>query len=301
MTNSVPGGETASIWYNTFEVPTYPALTRDASADVCVIGAGMAGLSTAYMLAEAGQKVVLIDDGPIGGGESGRTTAHLTNAMDDRIYVLEHVHGSDGARRIVESHGAAIDRIAQIVRTERIECDFARVDGFLFLDPKDSPDILDTELAAAQRCGLQTISKLSRVPNVELNLGPCLRFANQGQFHILKYLTGLAAALVRAGGRIYCDTKSESIEGGETCTVKTESGHTISAKAVCVCTNGSISDMTTTHLKQAPYRTYAIAAVVPYGSVAPALMWDTGDPYHYVRTQRLTAPSVNELTDDRQY
>src|SRR5947209_3970101 len=121
--NAYPGGNTASVWYGTFDVPTFPPLAADARADVCVIGAGIAGLSTAYMLTKAGRKVIVVDDGPIGGGESGRTTAHLTNAMDDRIYVLEHVHGEDGARRIVESHGQAVDQIERIVRAEKIDCD----------------------------------------------------------------------------------------------------------------------------------------------------------------------------------
>jgi len=296
MPNSVPGGETSSIWYNTFEVPTYAALNQNARTDVCVVGAGICGLSTAYMLAKSGAKVVVIDDGPIGGGESGRTTAHLTDAIDDRIYVLEHVHGPDGARKIVASHREAIRRIEEIVRIENIDCDFERVDGYLFLRPGEDATVLDDELGAAHRAGLTQVSKLSRVPGVDADLGHCLRFPNQGQFHILKYLTGLASAIDRLGGRIFCDTKSESIEGGGTCTVTTSDGHTISANAVCVCTNGSITDMKTTHSKQAPYRTYVIGAVVPRGSVRHALWWDTGSPYHYVRLQRLDEPVPGALS-----
>jgi glycine/D-amino acid oxidase-like deaminating enzyme len=301
MPNSVPGGETSSIWYDTFETPTYPALARDAKADVCVVGAGIAGLSTAYMLSKSGAKVIVIDDGPIGGGESGRTTAHLTDAIDDRIYVLEHIHGPDGARKVVASHREAIRCIEEIVRTENIDCDFERVDGYLFLGPGETETVLDDELAAAHRVGLSDVSKLTRLPGVDADLGPCLRFPNQGQFHILRYLSGLAAAVVRLGGRIYCDTKSESIDGGEICKVKTSEGHTISAKAVCVCTNGSITDMKTTHSKQAPYRTYVIGAVVPRGAVKHALWWDTGSPYHYVRLQRLDEPAPDALAGDGAY
>src|SRR5437762_234430 len=129
--NPHPGGATTSIWQGTFEVPNYPKLERSGSTDICVVGAGIAGLSVAYHLARKGKKVVVMDDGPIGGGESGRTTAHLVDAMDDRIYWLEHVHGEEGARLIVESHGAAINRIQQIVQLEGIRCDFERLDGYL--------------------------------------------------------------------------------------------------------------------------------------------------------------------------
>src|SRR4051812_32611935 len=288
--NTNPSGDTTSVWMGTFDVPNFPALTADARTEVCVIGAGIAGLSTAYLLTKAGKKVVVIDDGPVGGGESGRTTAHLSNAMDDRIYVLEHVHGEEGARRIVQSHGAAIDRIEQIVQSEGIDCDFTRVDGYLFLGGTDSLQVLDEELAAATRAGIAGVSRLGRVPDLDYDLGPCLRFPNQGQFHVLKYLAGVSAAIVRAGGRIYCDTKVDSVEGGSPCTVKTESKHTITADAVCVCTNASISDMVKTHAMQAPYRTFVIAAVVPRGSVPRALYWDTPDPYHYIRTQPLNEP-----------
>jgi glycine/D-amino acid oxidase-like deaminating enzyme/nitrite reductase/ring-hydroxylating ferredoxin subunit len=285
--NAYPGGNTASIWYGTFVVPTFPSLGGNAKADVCVIGAGIAGLSTAYFLAKAGKKVVVVDDGSIGGGESGRTTAHLSNAMDDGISVLEHVHGNEGARLVVQSHGAAIDRIERIVNDEKIDCDFQRLDGFLFLGEKDSESTLDEELAAAHRVGLTGVARLNHVPNVEYNLGPCLRFPNQGQFHVLKYLAGLANAIVLAGGRIYNDTHVASVEGGSPCVVETSKHHKITADAVCVCTNSPITDMAKTHVKQAPYRTFAIAMVVPRGSVPPGLYWDTADPYHYVRLQRL--------------
>ena len=299
--NIFPGGDTASIWYGTFEVPTFPALGRDARAEVCVVGAGIAGLSTAYMLTKAGKKVIVVDDGTIGGGESGRTTAHLTNAMDDRIYLLEHVHGDEGARLIVQSHGAAIDQIEQIVRAEEIDCDFERVEGFLFLGDGDSEQVLDSELAAAHRVGWTTVSRLDRIPHVEFNLGPCLRFPNQGQFHLLKYLDGLARAIVRDGGRIHCDTKVSGVEGGSPCKVETERGYTITADAVCVCTNASIADMFKTHMKQAPYRTFVIAAVIARDSVPHALYWDTPHPYHYVRVQRLDAPVPGATTGDARY
>jgi glycine/D-amino acid oxidase-like deaminating enzyme/nitrite reductase/ring-hydroxylating ferredoxin subunit len=299
--NTNPGGETASVWVGTFTVPTYPSLGGNARTDVCVIGAGIAGLSTAYMLAKAGKKVVVVDDGPIGGGESGRTTAHLANAMDDRIYVLEHIHGDDGARKIVESHGAAIDLIEKIVREEQIDCDFERLDGYLFLGGGDSEEVLDQELAAARRAGIAGVEKLPSIPNVQFSSGPCLRFPNQGQFHILKYLAGLASAIVRMGGRIYCDTHVSGVEGGSPCKIETESSHTITADAVCVCTNSSITDMFVTHLKQTPYRTCVIAAVVPRGSVPTALYWDTPDPYHYIRVQHLDEPAPGALTGDTLY
>src|SRR5256714_3419205 len=157
--NAYPSGNTASIWMGTFETPDFKPLPRDLTTDVCVVGAGIAGLSTAYHLMKAGKKVAVLDDGPIGGGESGRTTAHLTWAMDDRIYNLESVHGAENTRLIVESHMAAVNRIEEIVRLENIDCDFRRVDGYLFLGPGDKLEDLEKELIAAHRAGASDVTK----------------------------------------------------------------------------------------------------------------------------------------------
>ena len=91
-------GRTPSLWVATETVPPFPVLSGNIQADVCVVGAGMAGLSTAYLLAREGQSVVVLDDRPVGGGETGRTTAHLANAIDDRYFQIERLHGEKGAR-----------------------------------------------------------------------------------------------------------------------------------------------------------------------------------------------------------
>ena len=120
-------------------------------ADVCVVGAGIAGLTTAYLLAEDGKSVVVLDDGTIMGGESARTTAHLTTVLDTRYFELEELHGQHATRLLADSHAAAIDRIEDIIGRERIDCDFQRLDGYLVVPPGESLEILLPEMAAAQR------------------------------------------------------------------------------------------------------------------------------------------------------
>src|SRR5215210_3450773 len=128
-------GESKSFWEATAEPRSLSPLSDHLSTEVCIVGAGIAGLSVAFELARAGKKVVVLDDGAIGSGMTGRTTAHLVNALDDRYYDLEGYHGADGARLAAESHTAAIERIETIVREEGIDCDFERLDGFLFSPP----------------------------------------------------------------------------------------------------------------------------------------------------------------------
>lgn len=298
QTHPHPGGATTAIWHSTADVPGFPKLTKSDSTDVCVIGAGIAGLSTAYHLAREGKKVIVLDDGPVGGGESGRTTAHLTDAMDDRIYHLEAIHGLEGARLAVASHGAAINRIQQIVQLEGIDCDFERLDGYLLQrEPGGNVDELEREAEAAARAGLTDVALVERAPIAAFESGTALRFPGQGQLHALRYLAGLANAIVhKYGGRIHCDTHVEGVEGGDPCTVKVAGGLRITARCVCVCTNAAISDYARTHVKIAPDRTYAVAAAVPRGSVEKALYWDTGFPYHYARLQRIDSAFVDRAS-----
>ena len=281
-------GITTSLWMDTADVPTYPKLGEDLTTDVCIVGAGIAGLSTAYVLTRAGMRVVVIDDGPIGGGETGRTTAHLSNALDDRYYAIEKLFGADKTRYAAESHTAAINRIEEIVRLESIDCDFVRLDGWLFLAPGDGPDLLDRELAACHRAGLTDVERQAGAPLAAFDSGPALRFPRQAQFHPLKYLSALAKAIVRDGGRIFSGSHVKEIASGPPGRVTTDDDHTVTAREIVVCTNTPVNDWVTMHTKQAPYRTYVIAGRVPKGTVTPGLYWDTGDPYHYVRLQPAT-------------
>src|SRR5687767_14622842 len=121
-------GRTDSIWMATSPPEVMPPLTGDLTTDVCIIGAGLAGITTAYLLSLEGRRVVVLEDGAVGGGETGRTTAHLSSALDDRYHVLERLHGPEGARLAAASHAAAIDRIEAIVAAERIDCGFTRLD-----------------------------------------------------------------------------------------------------------------------------------------------------------------------------
>lgn len=282
-------GATESIWMETIDTPSFPTLARDIRADVCVIGAGISGLTTAYLLAHAGKSVVVLEAGHVGGSETGRTTAHLTAVLDERYYRIASLHGEDGARLAAESHMAAINRMEAIAALEEIDCDFERVDGFLFLAPDDEHELLEKELVAAHQAGLTDAELDEATPVGGLDTGPVLRFPRQAQFHPLKYLSGLAEAIIRDGGEIYCATKVTSIEGGEPAIVTTEGEHTVHATEIVVATNSPINDWMMMHTKQAPYRSYVIGVRIPAGTLRHQLLWDTADPYHYIRVQGTAA------------
>lgn len=276
-------GSTTSVWMATSDVPDLPSLKTDLRANVCIVGAGIAGMTTAYLLGRAGRAVVVIDDGQIGGGETGRTTAHLSNALDDRYYEIEKQHGLDGSRLAALSHTDAITLIESIASQEDIDCDLERLDGYLFLGGDSTRKELEQELEAAHRAGLVDVELVDKAPPEFWNTGPALRFPRQAQFHPLKYLNGLTRAILRDGGQIYTHVHADKIVDGEPCRITTSEGHVISADHIVVATNTPVNDWVILHTKQAAYRTYVIGARVPRGSVPRALYWDTADPYHYIR------------------
>ncbi|MBI1240208.1 FAD-dependent oxidoreductase [Umezakia ovalisporum] len=280
-------GKTISIWMTTAEIPHQPMLEENIHTDVCVVGAGMAGMSTAYMLSCEGKSVVVLDDGPIAGGQTCRTTAHLSNVLYHRYYELEDIHGQKRTKEIAQSHRKAIDTIQAIAAREQINCDLERLNGYLFPPDLESLDEMQRELAAAHRAGLTDVELVKQAPIDGFDTGMCLRFPHQGQFDPLKYIAGLAEAIQRRGGRIYTGTHVEKIAGGVTGRVETSNGQVVTANAVVVATNSPITNLATIHFKQAAYITFVIGAKVPRGFITKALYWDTLDPYHYLRLQSI--------------
>lgn len=271
------------VWSATRSVPAQPLPPLDAAqrVDVCIVGAGIAGLSTAMSLIERGRSVLVLDREGVAAGESMRTSAHLASALDDRYSELEHWFGEGGARIAATSHAAAIDLVERWCSELAIDCGFRRVPGYLFLDPASTIDVLTDERDAARSAGLDVEFLSSGAPGLG-RCGPALRFGDQARFHPLDYLHGLAAGVVAKGGRIM-QAEVATIEGGDAPRVRTSTGIEVRADAIVVATNVPFHHRVVMHTKQAAYRTYVIAAAVPKGSVEDALYWDTGDPYHYLR------------------
>lgn len=282
----ITSGKNISYWTDTITSGIQNPLKGNLETDVVIVGGGIAGLSVAYCLIQSGKKVVLIEDGFIGSGETGRTTAHFVTALDDRYYNLEKIFGEEKTKLIAESHQVAIDFVEQTVKKENIDCGFERVNGYLFLHPSDKKDSLQEELKAALRAGVE-IKEVDEAPGM-LQVEKALCFMNQAQFHPLKYLQGLCKAIEKKGGKIFTGTHALNInyEG-----ITTKTGFKVKAKHVVVATNSPVNNKYTMFSKQYAYRTYVIGALVKKDLLPKALWWDTGDfesnykfpPYHYLR------------------
>lgn len=239
-------GANLSLWEATAAADALNPLRENIETDVCIVGAGIAGLSVAYTLARGGRGVVVIDDGVIGRGMTARTTAHLVNALDDRYYDLEKYAGEDGAQLAAQSHSAAIDRVEEIVKAEKIDCDFERLDGYLFEPPNESLKNLEKEFEACGRCGLN-VEWVKRAPIADFDTHRAIRFPRQAQFHPLKYLRGLATAIARDGGRIFTGTKVQEAVGGDDGKVTTADNFAVRASAIVIATNTPINDRYVIH------------------------------------------------------
>ncbi|MCC2679136.1 MAG: FAD-dependent oxidoreductase [Pseudobdellovibrio sp.] len=285
--------ENSPVWLETDAMPKFFPLSGDVYADVCVVGGGIAGLTTAYLLMKEGKKVCVVEAMEIGGGQSCRTTAQFCTALDDRYFELEKLHGEAGSKLAAESHRAAIEQVEKIVRAENIECEMRRVDGFLFAQGDSRSDVLQKEHKALLNAGITNVEMLTQIPGLPFDSGPCIRFGDQLELHPVKYMAGLAKAIIDGGGLIFNKTHVNQVQGGNAAFVKTDSGYFINCESVVVATNSPVNDLFAIHTKQAPYRTYVIGCQIPKGSIPAAFYWDTLDPYHYIRIEQ----SPNDVHD----
>ena len=298
---------TLSPWTREIDQALGHSLDSDIECDICVVGAGIGGLTTAYLLQKnliigphnhlhkdeqaAVKKVCVVEAFAVGSGQTGRTTAQFSTALDDRYFEIEKYHGLDGARLAAESHLAAIDIAHEIIRNEQIDCDSAVVDGYLFRAPDSPADVLLRERDACHRAGLKDVRWIQKPTGDTFlkNENEVLCFPGQLQLDPLRYINGIAQAFEASCGRIFTNSPVEKLSGGSGDTrdrdalVMTKSGHKIRCSSIVVATNSPINDIFAIHTKQAPYRSYVIAIRVPIRSVPKALYWDTLEAYHYVR------------------
>jgi glycine/D-amino acid oxidase-like deaminating enzyme/nitrite reductase/ring-hydroxylating ferredoxin subunit len=197
---------------------------------------------------------------------------------------VQKIKGEGQSKLFYESQAAAVDRIEEIQKNEEIDCDFRRLDGYLFQGDGMPSDPVDGELDAVRAVGAP-VERLIGVPLRGCDDRHALRYPRQATFHPLKYLAGIAEACLKRKVLFFADTPVlEVIEENGAVTVKTARG-TVRAGYAVVATNSSIVDRVALHSKTAPYRTYVICFAIDRGALPDALYWDTEEPYHYVRLQ----------------
>ncbi|CAN5608044.1 FAD-dependent oxidoreductase [soil metagenome] len=281
---------TQSHWNGTKRLPHFPKLESDLKVDVVVIGGGITGITTAYLLKKAGKSVALIERDRFAKADTGHTTAHLTYVTDVRLQSLVKDFGRDHAQAFWDAGRAAIDQIAELIKTESIDCDFGWVPGYLHepIDLDDAKEVkgLEEDARLATELGFEC-TFTDKAPLVGK---PAVRFADQAKFHPIKYLSSLLETIPGKGSHIYEESEAEEILDSPL-SVKVN-GHTITCGYVIIATHVPLQGKTGTlsaglfQSKLFPYSSYAIGARLKKGTAQEASYWDTADPYNYLRIDR---------------
>jgi glycine/D-amino acid oxidase-like deaminating enzyme/nitrite reductase/ring-hydroxylating ferredoxin subunit len=275
---------TGSYWEDSASVSRYPRLDRDLTVDVVVIGAGITGLTAAYLLKKSGCTVAVIDRARAGGVDSTLTTAHVTCVTDEDLSALVRHFGRDHAWAAWDAGLAAIEQIDRIVRQEDIECEWTWVDGYKHAcDATRDADALRREAALADELGFEA-RYLDAVPYFGV---PGVEYGGQAKFHPRKYLAALATLVDGGGSHVFEHTESEEVT--EDPLAVGANSHTISCGYVVIATHTPLMGKTNVatalglQTKLYLYTSYAIGGRLPKGTVPEACFWDTADPYHYLR------------------
>lgn len=294
-------GETDSVWVHTEPYtnrPHFPKLSQDLQTDVCVIGSGIAGVSISYELVKRGFKVVMIEAREVLSGETGRTSGHLSNALDAGYIEIEKKHGSSGAKAAADSHSWALRYVGDVSKQLGIECEYRQLPGYQISQSPKGEKGHDEEVKEMK----EEVKKVSELGiKATFQEGYAIKgwdgkvdqrdaaiFPEQATFHPTKYVIGILKWLAdQPNFSCYTRTRMMSVEEKGLLTTKevqvgTMDGHTITCKDAVEATCVPLQKLSIVAQMEF-FRTYCIAIRVPKGSIEDCLIDDEADPYHYVR------------------
>jgi len=280
---------TTPYWSDSASFPTFPKLERDLAADVVVVGGGITGLTSAYLLAREGRSVVLLERARCAQIDTGHTSAHLTMVTDTRLTELVDAFGRDHAQAVWDAGRAAIAQIDEIACEHEIDCGFEWIDGYLHAPAGHASDADAHSFEAESRLACELGFDATFMATVPIVGGPGIRFHEQARMHPRKYLAGVARAITAAGGTLAEHSEAEEFRA-DRLAVKAN-GHWVRCRDIVIATNNPLVGIASTtsaslfQTKLALYTSYVIAGRVPRGLVPDALFWDTADPYQFVRLE----------------
>src|SRR5688572_1116850 len=279
--------DTTPYWSISASFPTQPRLDHNVTADVVVVGGGITGLTAAFLLAETGKTVVLLERARCATVDTGHTTAHATMVTDTRLGELASRFGHSHAQAIWDAGLAAIAEIDHLVRKNDLDAKFEWIDGYLHLAAGDAKASAIEELRRDAELARQFGFDAEFVDAVPLLGLAGIRFAGQVRLHPRSYLAGLTRAANHKRLRIFEHTAAEEF-CEEPLSIRAN-GHTVSCADIVIATHnplvgiGNTVAATFSQTKLALYTSYVVAGRVAKGRVPDASWWDTADPYSYLR------------------
>ena len=275
----------ASLWLDTVEHATRPALGQDVQADVCVVGAGITGLSAALELARGGRSVVVLEGRFVGAGASGYNTAKLSSLHGLTYAKLESSLGEDAARSYGQANQRGLERAFELAGELGVDCDLRRKPNLTYSESPDDREQIEAEVAAARRAGLP--ASLVEETDLPFGVAAAVRFADQAEFHPVKFLHGLVRGLEASGARVYEGTFAEGVDAGSPCRVRTDGGRVVTASSVVVATHLPFLDRGLYFARCHPERSYVVAAPYDRPAATEGMYLSTESPAHSIRTHDL--------------
>ena len=248
-----------SVWIATTEEPGFGSLDAPVEVDVAVLGAGIAGLTTALLLKNAGLRVAVVEMDGVCRATTGHTTAKVS-AQHGLIYdTLSSKFGQDGARGYAEANVAAVDLVEALVREHGIECEWERRPAYAYTEQESQVSQIEKEVDAAREAGLP--ASYTEETDLPWPVKAAVRFDEQAQFHPRRYCLALARLVEGDGSRVYERTRALDVDDGSPCVVKTER-HELRAAYVVLATHLPFLDRGAFFAKCHPEREYVLGVAL---------------------------------------
>jgi glycine/D-amino acid oxidase-like deaminating enzyme/nitrite reductase/ring-hydroxylating ferredoxin subunit len=281
-------GKIESFWIENTPDTNYPTLKEGLSVDVAILGAGIAGITSALLLKKAGLSVAIIEAEEVIKDVTANTTAKITSAHNIIYKELLSEYGKNKASIYADANQSAINQIESIINEYNISCDFRRLPCYIYTENRDSLEIIKEEADAAKKVGLP-VSYEESIPLNLFSVEGAIKYENQAEFHPRKYLLSLIKEIEGDNCHIFENTRALDIKEGEINEVITDKG-SIQAKNVIVATHFPIYDPGHLFAKMYPSRSYALGFYIK--EQFPDAMFIGVDP---IRTYRATPTDKGQM------
>ena len=193
-----------SLWLNENQNDKLKSLSNNIETDVCIIGAGIFGMTCGYYLSKAGLKVTIVEKDEIGHKTTGHTTAKITSQHGLFYTYLVDIYGESFAKDYLSANQDAIENIKNIINNEKINCDFERQSSFVFTTNPSEVSQIKKEVDILNSLGFP--ANFVTKTGLPFEIAGAVQFQNQAQFNPIKYLNGLANSITKNHGEIYTST-----------------------------------------------------------------------------------------------
>lgn len=267
---------TTSIWKAKASNPEFPGLEQDIEVDVAIVGGGITGITTAYLLAKKGIQVAVLESMEVGGGTTAGSTGNLYTMVDNRLHHIQAKFDTETAKIVAESRTTAVNLIEQLAQEHLIDCSFKRQPWILYSEAKEEKETIQKTKKILEAFGL-TVEELQTLP-LPFPIDYAIKVENQAQFNPAAFVSGLAQKVDKNNCRIYENTPVHHIEKGSPHILLTPNGK-IKAPKVVMATH-SPKGVYSLHTALYPHREYALAAKLKSGEYPEGIFWSTDSKTH---------------------